>query len=446
MTDVATAVLRLSTNTTNRQLLAGAPSLLGDVAPRGGQQLDQAAREHCERYFGHDFSDVRVHADDQAADAARALNARAYTIGREIVFGAGQFAPQSDAGRRLLVHELTHVVQQHGAHPGRATAFGRDDDPAEREADAASSGVATGRFEPVTPRVFDDRPTLRRVTFGNDGALSARRQATVRAAAQIAERLVTGGGGIASFQQTWDAFWKGPGARITPRLSLASYQAAVQQRVVHSMDTSADPDVKRILTEEASMPLERQTPGVTKVGAQNTYLREFAIDQGVDAIVSLLLHESLHGAGLSMGPAMLYEPFLHQFESDVGFPMMMGGADIVEIKQVRVGAMHIDATVTYNLRRIGKEPLSEEIELQVVSPESGQIITQEERDLKRHEVRARLPSKVGKGTWVWHARWPGWSPVHIRLVAGTNTLLASAKFNPNPRCELGVSTMHCEGD
>jgi hypothetical protein len=62
--------------------------------------------------FGCDFSRVRIHADDKAAESARALHARAYTVGHDLVFGGGQYAPDDSAGKVLLAHELTHVVQQ----------------------------------------------------------------------------------------------------------------------------------------------------------------------------------------------------------------------------------------------------------------------------------------------------------------------------------------------
>lgn len=68
-----------------------------------------------EPLFLHDFSKVRVHTDDKAARSARALNAHAYTFGSHVAFGAGQFAPETDQGRRLIAHELTHVVQQQNA-------------------------------------------------------------------------------------------------------------------------------------------------------------------------------------------------------------------------------------------------------------------------------------------------------------------------------------------
>lgn len=95
------------------------------TARRSGQALPQGTRDYFEPRFGHDFSQVRVHTDAQAAQAAQGVQARAYTTGRNIVFGAGQFAPETEGGKRLLAHELTHVVQQtsHGAMP---TAIARD--------------------------------------------------------------------------------------------------------------------------------------------------------------------------------------------------------------------------------------------------------------------------------------------------------------------------------
>ncbi len=77
--------------------------------------LATADRAFMESRFGHDFSKVRVHADASAAMSAQSVNARAYTLGQDIVFGAGQYAPGTAQGRRLLAHELTHVVQQQGA-------------------------------------------------------------------------------------------------------------------------------------------------------------------------------------------------------------------------------------------------------------------------------------------------------------------------------------------
>jgi peptidoglycan hydrolase-like protein with peptidoglycan-binding domain len=82
----------------------------------GGQQLPNSVRDFFEPRFGHDLSQVRVHTDTAAARTARAVEARAYTVGRSIVFGAGEFRPETNEGRSLLAHEITHTIQQgHGS-------------------------------------------------------------------------------------------------------------------------------------------------------------------------------------------------------------------------------------------------------------------------------------------------------------------------------------------
>ena len=78
----------------------------------GGHRLPESERHFFELRFGHDFGQVRVHADGRAADMARSVNARAFTVGRNVVFGAGEYHPASSEGRRLLAHELTHTIQQ----------------------------------------------------------------------------------------------------------------------------------------------------------------------------------------------------------------------------------------------------------------------------------------------------------------------------------------------
>jgi hypothetical protein len=90
-----------------------------DGVPRStGRPLDDASRALMEARFGYDFGHVRVHTDAYAAESARRAHAVAYTVGRDIVFGAGQYAPETAAGRRVLAHELTHVVQQ-ADHPAQ---------------------------------------------------------------------------------------------------------------------------------------------------------------------------------------------------------------------------------------------------------------------------------------------------------------------------------------
>ncbi|MEO7245717.1 MAG: DUF4157 domain-containing protein, partial [Rubrivivax sp.] len=91
-----------------------APHVSGVVAA-GGRALSARTRADFEsRFGGHDFSRVRIHTGEAAARSARALRAQAYTVGHDIVFGAGRFAPDTSGGRMLLAHELTHVLQQAG--------------------------------------------------------------------------------------------------------------------------------------------------------------------------------------------------------------------------------------------------------------------------------------------------------------------------------------------
>ena len=89
-----------------------APPIVHEVLAAPGQLLDPATSTFMESRFGHDFSQVRVHTDSYAARSARAIDARAYTVGSNVVFAGGQFAPTTSDGRRLLAHELAHVVQQ----------------------------------------------------------------------------------------------------------------------------------------------------------------------------------------------------------------------------------------------------------------------------------------------------------------------------------------------
>jgi hypothetical protein len=94
------------------------PASVHQVLQSPGQPLDTATRAFMEPRFGYNFSQVRVHTDDLAAESARAVNAHAYTVGQNVVFAAGHYAPATAAGRRLMAHELAHVVQQNGDTAG----------------------------------------------------------------------------------------------------------------------------------------------------------------------------------------------------------------------------------------------------------------------------------------------------------------------------------------
>ncbi len=91
-----------------------ASPIVHQVLRQPGRPLDRSTRNFMEPRFGQDFSQVRVHTDAKAAESAQAVNARAFTLGRNVVFGAGEYSSGTSSRRRLLAHELTHVVQQSG--------------------------------------------------------------------------------------------------------------------------------------------------------------------------------------------------------------------------------------------------------------------------------------------------------------------------------------------
>ena len=115
------APLAAQTSHSNEDSPTNSPqSTLPRLIPGNGQTLPAGERDFFEPRFGHDFSSVRIHADARAATSAELLNARAYTLGSDVVFGPGQYAPGTGEGRRLLAHELAHVVQQSSGNAGPA--------------------------------------------------------------------------------------------------------------------------------------------------------------------------------------------------------------------------------------------------------------------------------------------------------------------------------------
>lgn len=121
----------------------GVPPVVHEVLRSPGQPIDAATRAFFEPRFGHDFSHVRVHTDERAAQSAMAVNAAAYTVGNEIVFGMDSFRPTSPQGRETIAHELVHVIQQSGSTLGSRGALQVDPvhSSAEIEAETAASEI-----------------------------------------------------------------------------------------------------------------------------------------------------------------------------------------------------------------------------------------------------------------------------------------------------------------
>lgn len=150
---------------------AAVPPIVHEALHSSGQPVDPTTRGFMESRFGRDFSRVRVHTDSRAAESADAVNAFAYTVGQDVVFGAGQYAPGVEAGRRLLAHELAHVAQQQG-HTGslqrKSIRLSHPEEASERKADAAAESVLSGRAAPDLGSASPD--TLYRAVKTNGGS------------------------------------------------------------------------------------------------------------------------------------------------------------------------------------------------------------------------------------------------------------------------------------
>lgn len=121
-----------------RDELDPATSAAIDVAQGTGQPLESTVREGMEAAFGRELGTVRIHADDRADALARAVAARAFTVGSDIFFRRYEYRPTAVDGLTLLTHELTHVIQQTGGAWSGPLTVGDPDDPLEREAEAVA--------------------------------------------------------------------------------------------------------------------------------------------------------------------------------------------------------------------------------------------------------------------------------------------------------------------
>ena len=131
---------------TNAGPTSEVPPVVHEVLRSSGQPLDVATLSFFEPRFGHDFSHVRVHTDAKASESARTVNALAYTVGRDVVFGAGQYSAMTSRGQRLLAHELAHALQQSGRAAGlQPHSITDSHDPTEPEAESAAQAISGGQ-------------------------------------------------------------------------------------------------------------------------------------------------------------------------------------------------------------------------------------------------------------------------------------------------------------
>jgi hypothetical protein len=218
------------------------PPVVHEVLRSPGQPLNQQTRAFMEPRFGLDFSQVRIHTHTHAMKAAHSVNARAYTVGRDIVFGASQYSPRSRAGLQLLAHELAHVVQQNASS---APALGQlqlnpSRDRFEDEADRAADVVMTQEPKSLSTIAHRSaglsilRPCIQRTATFVEGSVSAE--------FNLAEQLATGKpSGNTDFVLNGTPFTSGTSftterqALNTPRIGSATRRKGVVECWFHSV-------------------------------------------------------------------------------------------------------------------------------------------------------------------------------------------------------------------
>jgi hypothetical protein len=149
-TPVPQAVLQRKCASHPPSSVSKVPPIVHDVLNSPGQPLDSSTRALMELHFGHDFGHVRVHVDSQAAKSASVVDALAFTVADHVVFGARQYEPETLKGRRLVAHELTHVIQQPRVSVPPSLSVGAVDDTHEYLANESASNLSS-RSNVATP-------------------------------------------------------------------------------------------------------------------------------------------------------------------------------------------------------------------------------------------------------------------------------------------------------
>jgi hypothetical protein len=161
-----TSANQLQKKESNADPVSAPPIVQDALSSSSGRSMDEDTRSYMESRFNYDFSNVRIQDNELAAKSANSINALAYTSGNNIVFNSGQYNPGSDPGKRLLAHELTHVVQQNGmisrqpapARQGRRFSHHGVSVLIRTSCDAADFGLDTveAAFKEALDKIFED--------------------------------------------------------------------------------------------------------------------------------------------------------------------------------------------------------------------------------------------------------------------------------------------------
>jgi hypothetical protein len=395
---------------------ASLPRIVHEAVASAGRPLDETARSEMEWRFSLDFDRVRIHDDALAGQAARAAGARAYTAGEDIVFGPG-YSPGSSAGSRLLAHELGHVVQQRmGMVPSGAV----QRDEIEVTLVEVSQSESDLLFSDSGIRLPGSPP---RVTFGTDGPIPTGDQKAVQQAFDLAYATAASPTFAARFGEFKQRVGKAASTNMPglADLSQQKYLQALARMTIHLADTTKNPLVRTWVREEGQSGEKLPIAGFTPIGGNNVYLRGFAIREGRDALASLILHESVHVAGLPSKPIneileSILEGSIHGFEASVGLPLsqLVEKAASISAVKPRGAGLEFTASVT-KAENLPSDKISVEI-----------------LDGNRRRVFAReLPKGRFSEPFAWDglaAGKPTESGIHsIRVVAG-NVLIAARDY------------------
>ncbi len=218
-------------------------SFVDATLARGGAALADRVLNRMERALGHDFGSVRIHADAHADQAARSIDAHAFTTGKHIFFAQSKFRPETAEGQALLAHELTHVVQQKGGAGGGTRA--------EREAETVEAAVRSGKPAPkIVGGQYTPGPVIQRKARNGGRPVEANPrwsgartdEERTRAYPQSGERVSISGGQKARLATLTDAAPEMPPAQITERYDVVGFTEVAYGVVTRSWGEEAGPD------------------------------------------------------------------------------------------------------------------------------------------------------------------------------------------------------------
>jgi hypothetical protein len=462
-----------------RKILERPPALQDTAAPisggsrhpsqGGGSRLSIGERAFFEPRFGHDFGNVRVHTDARSERSAADLGAHAFTLGSDIFFGAGRYAPATAAGRQLLAHELSHVVQQARLSSPRIQAFTADlqDDrvvliPERGDTDADLNRVLCpaindrkiGTREKIDITDCFPKGTIPAMGLGPYncsqfvGTALAGKAPAAPADPKFAEELLTTRlwsellgkgyrvGSIASLER---------GGKVVPATGLSWKQTRPRAGDVvfmsggiglaRGVEPSPTADNFNVTWDHVGFFIVRSRSG------QDYHLAKDGDEKSIAVYHTGAILEEWETAGAYVKGTETLLAYLTIPQLD---DPTRQRARIIDITQKRRADLDVDVTISFELHGVAGKPLPKDLEIEVLE-EGGGIVLEGSEPKTEKLVRSSIASREGKGIWVWRAQHPGWRSYRVQIWSASEAaVLGSKVFETNPKCVLGVSTMHCE--